>query len=356
VFRRACKVSLDFVTAKKRHEIARLLEAYRGAVNFYIRSLWAAPGQLDGETLGRLPDECTRLQSMHKDQALRQALTIVNSTKKAAATGMKAKRPVFNGAATLCHGVDVEDGRGSFDLIVRLSTLRRGERITLPTKRTAVLNKWLALPRARLVQGIALCEDHLIVWVELPKGTLREDGDVLSIDVGITKLLATSDGEILGDDFREIRECVRRRRPGSRRKRRARIQRDHFINRTVKKLPWDRLQAIGIEDLIGLKRGKQKGRSKSFRKAAAAWTYRRVRQRIEQLAQDHRVRLVAVDPRGTSRTCPECGTEDRRNRAGEVFRCIRCDHSSDADFVGARNILVPWRHSGAYSPRGEKGP
>jgi hypothetical protein len=59
VYRRACNVSFNFVTAKKRHEVARLLEAYRGAVNFYIRSLWAAPGRLDGETLGRLTGACS---------------------------------------------------------------------------------------------------------------------------------------------------------------------------------------------------------------------------------------------------------------------------------------------------------
>jgi hypothetical protein len=29
-----------------------------------------------------------------------------------------------------------------------------------------------------------------------------------------------------------------------------------------------------------------------------------------------------VDPRGTSRTCPACGKDDRRNRMGETFRCI----------------------------------
>jgi hypothetical protein len=65
----------------KRHENARLLEAYRGAVNFYVRSLWEKPGALDKETLARLPPERTRLQSMQKDQALRQALTIVSSTR-----------------------------------------------------------------------------------------------------------------------------------------------------------------------------------------------------------------------------------------------------------------------------------
>src|SRR6516165_8369052 len=40
MLRRACRVSLDFATATKRREIDRLLEAYRGAVNFYVRSLW----------------------------------------------------------------------------------------------------------------------------------------------------------------------------------------------------------------------------------------------------------------------------------------------------------------------------
>ena len=56
-----------------------IVEAYRGAVNFYVRSLWQVPGRLDKQTLARLPAECTRLQSMQKAQALRQALTIVSS-------------------------------------------------------------------------------------------------------------------------------------------------------------------------------------------------------------------------------------------------------------------------------------
>jgi Putative transposase DNA-binding domain len=77
------------------------------------------------------------------------------------------------------------------------------------------------------------------------------------------------------------------------------------------------------------------------RKAAAPWTYRpRVRQRIECLASENRVQPVAVDPRGTSRTCPVCGKDDRRNRNGEVFRYIACGHKGDADFVGARNVLT----------------
>jgi hypothetical protein len=48
-----------------------------------------------------------------------------------------------------------------------------------------VLNKWLARPGARLVQGCALSENRFIVWVEFPPA--RESGDVIGVDVGISK-------------------------------------------------------------------------------------------------------------------------------------------------------------------------
>src|SRR5215467_3420745 len=106
MLRRACRLSLEFATAKKRHEIDRLLEAYRGAVNVYIRSLWQVPGALDKETLARLPAEETRLQRLHKDQALRQSLSIVSSTRESAKVcGAQAQCPRFTGMAVLCHGV-----------------------------------------------------------------------------------------------------------------------------------------------------------------------------------------------------------------------------------------------------------
>lgn len=341
MLRRACRLSMEFATAKKRHEIARRLEAYRGAVNFYVRSLWQHPGALDKRTLARLPAERTRLQSMQKDQALRQALAMVSSTRRSAkALGVPAQCPHFKGMAVLCHGVTLEPGRGSFDRVVRLSTLRPRERITIPTRKTRVLNNWLSRPGARRVQGCALSEKAIGVWVEFPQPQARESGDVIGIDVGISKLIATSEEQAIGTQWRQISARVRRRRPGSQGKRRAGIARDPSINHAVKQLPWQRLSAIGFEDLNGLKRGKSNRRGKIFRIAAAPWTYRRVRQRVECLALENRVLPVAVDPRGTSRTCPACGKDDRRNRKGEAFRCIACDHKGDADFIGAQNVLT----------------
>lgn len=50
--------------------------------------------------------------------------------------------------------------------------------------------------------------------------------------------------------------------------------------------------------------------------------------------------LIPVDPRNTSRTCPECGHVDGENRDGEKFQCTPCDHRDHADRVGAWNVAL----------------
>jgi len=50
--------------------------------------------------------------------------------------------------------------------------------------------------------------------------------------------------------------------------------------------------------------------------------------------------VIAVDPRNTSRTCPECGHTARENRpTQEKFHCVACGHTAHADTVGALNVL-----------------
>ncbi|MFJ8630880.1 RNA-guided endonuclease InsQ/TnpB family protein [Streptomyces sp. NPDC093568] len=50
--------------------------------------------------------------------------------------------------------------------------------------------------------------------------------------------------------------------------------------------------------------------------------------------------VIAVDPRNTSRTCPECGHVSAENRpTQEKFHCVSCGHQAHADTVGALNVL-----------------
>jgi transposase len=331
---------LKFATAAKRRKIAALLEAYRAAVNFYIRLLWDEPGKLDAVTLHRL--EHSRLSQRYQSQALKQALEIVEATKRSAkALEKPATRPVFRGPAVLdAKFVSLEAGRKSFDLVLRLSVLRKGCRITIPTRRTRVLNKWLSRPGARLIQGCALSEEGVVLWVEIPDEEPRTEGRVLGIDIGIHKLIADSEGHFYGTDFKQIRDKIRRRKPGSKGRQRAFRERENYINAALNQLPWEGLRVLGVEALHDMKRGKQKGRGKSFRKAIAPWTYRQVLNRAQDKSLENRVRLVENPPANTSRECPQDGTVRKENRRGEKFRCVVCGYAADADYVGARNVLA----------------
>lgn len=66
---------------------------------------------------------------------------------------------------------------------------------------------------------------------------------------------------------------------------------------------------------------------------------------IKYKAEEHGIRVIEVNPRGTSQTCSECGlhaegfsfTERVRNKFPD-FVCPSCGFSGDADYNAARNI------------------
>jgi hypothetical protein len=340
---RAIKVTLKYLTARKHREIAALLEAYRAAVNFFLPLVWKHGLKLNSANSALL--EHTRLTVRYRDQALKEAVELVAKTRKSAeVTGNTTSCPVFHGRATLDDKfADVERGEKSFDLVVRLSTLNSGTRISIPTRRTKVLKKWLRRPGAVLVQGCGLSEKDLVLWVTFPapakpEASLVTPDYVLGIDVGVVKLIATSEGEFLGTDFRVVRDKIKRKMPGGKAKQRARTERDNLVNYCVKRLPWDRFKAIGHEDLRGIKRGKKRGRGKSFRRAMNSWRATAVVKRIEMLAEEQGKWRVPVNPRNSSRECPECHFVHKSNRKDGVFFCLRCGYLDDSDHVGSLNV------------------
>ncbi|MDX3227445.1 transposase [Streptomyces sp. ME19-01-6] len=51
-------------------------------------------------------------------------------------------------------------------------------------------------------------------------------------------------------------------------------------------------------------------------------------------------RVIVVDARNASRTCPECGHAAKENRITQAkFECVSCGFLANADHVGARNVL-----------------
>jgi hypothetical protein len=336
---RSVKVPLKLATATKRRRLEALRREIQACMQAYINSLWTTPGDLDAATLNRIPGGS--LSYRHRSNCLKVALETISSTRKAAkATGILASKPSIHGAMRLSTLVaKVERGKGSFDFVLKVSGLLAGHPIVVPFKNHARLAYWLTKPGAKLRQGCTLGTSWAALWIEIPD-QLPKIGPVLAVDLGINKLLVDSNDVRYGTGIKAVCARVRRCKPGSKGTLRARRARNNYINFAVKQLPWQEIGTIGFEDLRGIKRGKKPNRSKKFRKMIAPWTARQAVTRIMQLAQENRVRPVAVDPRNTSRTCPRCGMVAKENRRGECFQCVRCNYSTDADYVGALNVLA----------------
>lgn len=336
---RSIKVSLGVATAAKLRRVEALRREVLACTQRYIDLLWGTPGRLDAKTLKSVAGGS--LSYRHRSNCLKVALETVSSTRKAAkATGATASVPRISGAIRLSSLVaKIESGKGIFDYVLKLSGLVAGQPIVIPFKSHRRLNYWLGKPGSELLQGCTLGHGWAALWIKVPDLPVKT-GCPLGVDIGINKLLVDSNGRQYGTETKAVCARVRRCKPGSKARQRASRARGDYINREVKKLPWDSIGILGVERLRNLKLGKRPGRGKSFRKAIAPWTYRQAITRIEMLAQENRVRLVAVDPRNTSRTCPICKTVAKESRMGERFRCVDCGFAADADHVGAVNVLV----------------
>jgi transposase len=76
---------------------------------------------------------------------------------------------------------------------------------------------------------------------------------------------------------------------------------------------------------------------KEHRVSLLILSYRRLEQWIDWQCEKNGVPIIVVEPRGTSTTCPICGSKliDKGYRR---LRCPRCEFKADRDTVAVMNI------------------
>jgi IS605 OrfB family transposase len=345
---RSCVISLQFITQKKRNKLLAVLRRYRGAVNLFIKLIWVDNTLIDVGLKKETYDKCHTafLSARYKNAALKQAIEIVTSTiASAKELGVVPSCPKFTGMcefdAKVLNILDYESNE--FDLLVKMSTLDEGKKIAFPTKKTDRLNYWLEKPGAKLIPGGKISENAIIVRVSLPCPDYKQEGTTIGCDIGINKLIVTTDGftaKLNGLEMKAIIDKIHRKKSKSKARKRAYRERDIYVNTVVKNaFDWKHIKTIGVEDLKGLKQGKRKNQSRKFRKTRASWTYSQAIKRIELISQENGIFLVKINPAYSSLTCPKCNARHKENRKGENFLCIECGYNNDSDVVGAENIL-----------------
>jgi len=104
-----------------------------------------------------------------------------------------------------------------------------------------------------------------------------------------------------------------------------------------------------LEELEGLRENSNKGRR--FNKKLTLWFYRRVQFCVEYEAGERGLRIVKVNPRGTSTRCPRCCSK----LVEDSYRTLRC---SSCNFIGDRDVVATinlYKKSSSYSRCGEPG-
>lgn len=344
---RSVRFSIENITKLKMEKITEILIRYQAAVNSYIDEIWNNNGKFNKITLDVVKVN-SNLPSNFLCSALNQAIGICNARKASAkALHIKLVKPIFKGGMKLnvrTASTYLNNPSEHFDIWFKLSTFKSRKRINIPAKRHKVFNKWLNFPGSKLLPGFQIGSInnklHIIVWFEIQDGHLKKEGKSIGVDVGINKILTTSEGTKIGEEFKLLCEKVKRKKPGSRNRKGAANARDRYLGWCINQLHWNEIKFIGVENLKNLKIGKKSNRNKSFRKFVAPWRYAYVLRRIEEKAMENCVRHVQVSPSYTSQICPECSHRAISNRANEIFKCCSCGYAADADLVGSLNILA----------------
>lgn len=193
----------------------------------------------------------------------------------------------------------------------------------------------------------------------------------VGIDMGVARFATMSDGAFIAPlaSFKrhEVRLARYQRRmarkvKGSRNwhKAKARVQRLHsrianvrqdFLHKASSQIAAQHamvvMEDLQVRSMSASARGsaEQPGRNvrakSGLNKAILDQGWAEFRRQLAYKMQWNGGELIAVDPRNTSRTCPECGHVDAQNRKTQaVFRCVACGHQAHADVVGAINILA----------------
>jgi putative transposase len=202
---------------------------------------------------------------------------------------------------------------------------------------------------------------------------LPSTGRQVGIDLGITCLVATSDGVLIPNDqpgqraaerLARAQRALATKQRGSNHRRHAkeriaaahrlvRNRRTDTLHKLSRALVYDHdlivHEQLPISNLVRRPKPRPNGAGGYEPNGGAAKSglnrcihdagWGRLVAMITYKAESAGRTVIAVDPRNTSRTCAQCGHVAAGNRRGTVFKCQVCGHLAHADTNAAINIL-----------------
>jgi putative transposase len=115
----------------------------------------------------------------------------------------------------------------------------------------------------------------------------------------------------------------------------------HKIGDLVADLAFRYCSLIVLEDLEKLRDNTK--RNKKFNKELTLWFYHRIKFCIEYEAKERNIKVVKINPKGTSSKCPICGDKLVEN-GNRVLGCKRCNFIGDRDVIATINLYKKYKY------------
>ena len=215
-----------------------------------------------------------------------------------------------------------------------------------------------------LKRGSITLNDRTVCIAFSEKIDQREPRGQVGIDVNERNITwADSTGEVhkentsevaeLKERYRVVRAKVAERTQNDRRVQRRLLskygkrEKDRtiqLIHRVTKKIV-ERANANGfgivMEKLKGIRKlyRKGNGQTRFYRGRMNSWTFREFQRQIEYKAAWVGLPVSYVNPRGTSRKCPDCGSSLTKIE-GRKLMCPSCKQTEDRDVIASKNIMA----------------
>ena len=246
--------------------------------------------------------------------------------------------------------------------IVRVSTLKHGERITVllnPAKYHLDLLECGDIKSFQLVRRGKKFYVHVKIEYEVQDQSVRA---VRGVDLGVKRSAATvllhPGKPLCRGDFSVIRDGEKTHRLNKLNRRVKKLQRlkkwealkrmrnkrrhvaeyyDRLMAKRIAEISSEHIVAIGYPRGIKYENYRGNGKRK-LRRLMARWAYWRIIRYIIEECAERGIEAVAPDERWSSRTCHRCGSRNTERLTQSVIYCYDCGLIYNADFNGAINI------------------
>lgn len=233
--------------------------------------------------------------------------------------------------------------------------LKRGSVTISSSKVSVAFSKSVAEFETRGSVGIDLNERNVTATDSSARTTYYDTSEVAEIRERYRDAKAKI-GERTRQDWRVSKPLLAKY--GRREKDRT-VQRLHRVTKAIVDDAMRNQFGIVMENLKGIRKLYRKGNGQgtSFRGRMNSWTFRELQRQVEYKARWKGIPVKYVNPRGTSRKCPECGSRVVPLQERKLY-CAECDRTWDRDVLASRNIMacaVPQARPPRGSGDGERG-